>query len=100
MGTAPKMEVDFERPYWESVDGKVREALQTIRAFIDYLDRMKKELCLESARLSSEEAIKFIGPATEVALTGIEHAVNYLALCRTQIQERDLVLTTRFLAGL
>ncbi len=94
------MEVDIDRAYWEGADSKVREFLRTIREFIDHLEKVKRELCLESTRLSSEETIKFIGPATEVALTGIEHAANYLAVCRARIQERDLVITTRYLAGL
>jgi hypothetical protein len=94
------MQVDVERSQWETADSNARKALRAIREFIDYLENMKRELCLESARLSSDETIKFIGPGTEVAVTGIVHAINYLAVCRTRIQETDLVLTTRFLARL
>ncbi len=94
------MQVETERSQWETADSNARKALRAIREFIDYLETMKRELCLESTRLSNDETVKFIGPGTEVAVTGIVHALNYLAVCRSRIQEMDLVLTTRFLAGI
>lgn len=100
MEKAATMEADIERSIWEKADGDVRNALRAIREFIDYLENMKRELCLQSARISSDETVKFIGPGTEVALTGIVHAMDYLAVCRSHIQVKDLVLTTRFLARL
>jgi hypothetical protein len=94
------MQADIEWSQWKTADSNARKALRAIREFIDYLENMKRELCLESTRLSSDETIKFIGPGTEVAVTGIVHALDYLAVCRSRIQETDLVLTTRFLAGI
>lgn len=92
---ASAMEADIERVQWETVDKNAKQALRDIRELIDYLENMKKELCLATTKLSSDESIKYTGPATEVAITGIVHAVNYLALCRARIQETDLVLTNR-----
>lgn len=94
------LEVDFERSYWEGNDRKAKQALRDIREFVDYLEAVKRELCLASARISSDEAIEYIGPSAKVALTGLVHAINYLATCRTMIQEKDLVLTTRALTRL
>ena len=91
------MEADIDRAQWETIDKNAKQALRDIREFIEYLENMKKELVLATTRLSSDESIKYTGPATEVAMAGIVHAVNYLAVCRARIQETDLVLTTRFL---
>ncbi len=89
------LEVDYERAYWEAADNEAKQALHDVRAFIEYLESVKKGVVLASTRLSSDEAIKYIGPSAEVALTGILHAIDYLSVCRAQIQEKDLVLTTR-----
>ena len=94
------MEAGFERAYWKSLDEKARNVLDDIRRFIHYLENVKRELCLASARLSSDEAVEYIGPATEVALAGIGHALDYLAACRCRVQENDLMLTTRALIRL
>lgn len=74
--------------------------MRTIRRFVDYLEKTKRELCLESTRLSNSETDEFIGPSSEIALAGIIHALNFLAVCRNKLQETDLVLTTRALAEL
>jgi hypothetical protein len=89
------LEVDVERAYWDAADNVARQVLHDIKTFIDYLESVKKEVALASTRLSSDEALKYIGPSAEVALTGIIHAVDYLSVCRSQIQETDLVATTR-----
>jgi len=94
------MEADFERSHWEAVDSDTKQALHAIKEFIDYLENAKKELVLASTRLSTEEAVHYIGPSAEVALTGIAHAIDYLSVCRNTIQDNDLVVTTRALARL
>ena len=94
------MEADFETSYYERMDENARLSLRAIRDYIDILEKMKREIVLEATRLSNEETIKHIGPSAEVALTGIDHAINYLAVSRTRIQETDLVQTTRFRARL
>lgn len=92
------MEIVDERSQWTEADASVREALRTISRFVDYLEKTKRELCLESTRLSNDDTAEFIGPSAEIALAGIVHALNYLIVCRNKLQETDLVLTTRALA--
>jgi len=75
-------------------------ALQAIRGLIDHFEGMKRELCLESTRLSSDEAAESLGPGAEVALAGTSHATDYLSLCRTRIMENDLTLAGRVRAKL
>ena len=94
------MEADFEQAYWKAADENVKHALHEIKEFIDFLENAKRELVLASARLSSDEAMGFIGPGAEVAVTGIVHAINYLEVCRSRIKDTDLVTTTRSLASL
>jgi hypothetical protein len=94
------MEADLERIHWQKADSSTREALRSIKEFIDYLESTKKEIVLASTRLSTEEAVHYIGPSAEVALTGIVHAIDYLTVCRNTIQDNDLVVTTRALARL
>jgi hypothetical protein len=94
------LEADFERAHWEKADSSTKQALRSIKEFIDYLENTKKELVLVSTRLSVEEAVHYIGPSAEVALTGIAHAIDYLVVCRSTIQDNDLVVTTRALARL
>ena len=94
------MEADFERAHWQKADSSTKEALRSIKEFIDYLENTKKEIVLASARLSTEEAVRYVGPSAEVALTGIVHAIDYLTVCRNTIQDNDLVVTTRALARL
>lgn len=94
------MAADFERVYWEGVDSSSKLALRAIRDLIDYLEVAKRELCLESTRLSSGEAVLFVGPATEVAVAGLVHAINYLSFCRTQINDADVALAKKFLTRL
>ena len=94
------MEGDIERDYWEAADDEAKQVLHEIREFIDYLENVKKEVALASARMSSDEAVKYISQSAEVAVVGLAHAINYLSVCRAQIQEKDLVLTTRSLAEL
>ena len=94
------MEVDFERAYWNEVDSSSKLTLRAIRDLIDYLEVTKKELCLESMKLSSEDAVKFVGPATEVAVAGLVHAINYLSICRTQINETDVAIAKKVLTKL
>ena len=94
------MEVDVERSYWEDLDVKAKRALQDIREFVDCLETMKRELCLASARISSDETIEYIGPSAEIGVIGLVHAIDYLAACRTLIQEKDLVVTMRALTRL
>lgn len=91
------MEIADERSHWAEADANVREALRTIGRFVDYLEKTKRELCLESTRLSSTHTDEFIGPSSEIALAGIVHALNFLIVCRNKLQETDLVLTTRAL---
>ena len=93
------MEGGSERAYWVRADRAAKQKLQMIREFVDYLEGVKREVVLASARLSSDETSQIIGPSAEVAVAGIVHAINYLAVCRTSIQENDLVLTTRALAS-
>lgn len=90
----------LERVRWEKMDNNAKRALRAIRELIDYLDGVKKELCLESTRLSSEETLEYVGPAAKVAVAGLVHAINFLAVCRTGIQETDLVLAKRSLLEL
>ena len=94
-----RLAVDFERVYWEEVDENSKQELLTIRGFIDYLENIKRELCLKSATLSTG-AIGFLGPATEVAVAGLVHAINYLSICRARIKETDVALAKRYLAPL
>ena len=94
------MEADFERAHWQRADSSTKEALRSIKEFIDYLENTKREILLASARLSTEEAVHYVGPSAEVALTGIVHAIDYLTVCRNTIQDNDLVVTTRALARL
>jgi hypothetical protein len=94
------LEADFERAHWEKADSSTKQSLRSIKEFIDYLEITKRELVLASTRLSTEEAVHYIGPGAEVALTGITHAIDYLAVCRNMIQDNDLVVTTRALARL
>ena len=94
------METDFERAHWEKADSNTKEVLRSIREFIDYLENTKKEIVLASTRLSTEEAVHYVGPSADVALTGIIHAIDYLTVCRNTIQDNDLVVTTRALARL
>ena len=94
------MEADFERAHWQKADSSTKEALRSIKEFIDYLENTKKEIVLASARFSTEEAVHYVGPSAEVALTGVAHAIDYLTVCRNTIQDNDLVVTTRALARL
>ena len=94
------MEADFERAHWQKADSTTKEALRSIKEFIDYLENTKKEIVLASARLSTEEAVHYVSPSAEVALTGLSHAIDYLTVCRNTIQDNDLVVTTRALARL
>lgn len=94
------MAADFERAYWEGVDGRSKLALSAIRDLIDYLEAAKKELCIKSTKLSSGDVVQFVGPATEVAVAGLVHAINFLAFCRTRIKDADVALAKRFLAKL
>jgi hypothetical protein len=89
------LEADTERAYWQTADNEARQALHDIKEFVDYLENLKREVALASTRLSSDQAIKYIGPSAEVAIMGILHAIDYLSVCRAQVQETDLVLTTR-----
>lgn len=89
------MEVDFERAYWEGVDNSSKLALRAIRNLIDYLEVAKRELCLESAKLSNGDALKFVGPATEVAVAGLVHAIKFLSICRTSLKEANVTLAKR-----
>ena len=94
------MEANFERAYWEQADCATKKKLRGIKEFVDYLENVKKEICLASARLSTDESLGVIGPGAEVAVAGIVHAIDYLCVCRGGIQDKDLVLTTRALAAL
>jgi hypothetical protein len=89
------LEANLERDYWKTADGEARQALHEIKEFTRYLENLKREVALASTRLSSDQAIKYIGPSAEVAIAGILHAIDYLSVCRAQVQEKDLVLTTR-----
>lgn len=89
------MEAEIERAFWEAEDNNTRQALRDIKEFVDYLENLKREVAFASTRLSSDQAIKYIGPSAEVAIAGILHAIDYLSVCRAQVQETDLVLTTR-----
>jgi hypothetical protein len=89
------LEADTERAYWKAADVEARQALHDIKEFVDYLENLKREVALASTRLSSDQAVKYIGPSAEVAIAGILHAIDYLSVCRAQVQETDLVLTTR-----
>lgn len=94
------MEIVRERSQLTDADASIRETLRTIRRFVDYLEKTKRELCLESTRLLSSDTDEFIGPSSEIALAGIVHALNFLVVCRNKLQETDLVITTRALAEL
>ena len=94
------MAADLERAYWQGVDQNSRLAIRAIREFIDYLEGMKRELCLQSTKLLIEDAIEFLGPATEVAVAGLVHAIDYLSVCRAKISETDVALAKRFLTKL
>ena len=94
------MAVNFERAYWEGVDNISKLALHAIRDLIDYLEGVKRELCLESTKLSTDDSVEFLGPATEVALVGLVHAIDYLSICRTRINNADVALAKRFLTKL
>lgn len=89
------MEAEFEKAYWDEQDKNARQILTEIRHFIDYLEVVKREVVIASARLSSDEAVRYIGPSAEVAVAGLVHAIDYLLVCRSHIQETDLVATTR-----
>ena len=91
---------DMEQAYWHGVDQNSRLAIRAIREFIDYLEGVKKELCLQSTKLLIEDAVEFLGPATEVAVAGLAHAIDYLSVCRRSISETDVVLAKRFLTNL
>lgn len=94
------MAADFERIYWQGVDKNSKQAIRAIRELIDYLEGAKRELCLESTKLLSEDVVEFLGPATEVAVAGLSHAIDYLSICRTRVNNTDVALAKRFLTKL
>lgn len=94
------MVADLERLYWQGVDKSSKQAIRSIRELIDYLEGVKRELCLESTKRLSEDVVEFLGPATEVAVAGLSHAIDYLSICRARINNTDAALAKRFLTKL
>lgn len=94
------MAVDFEHAYWDEIDKKSKLALHEIRDLIDYLENMKRELCLRSSELSNDETVELLGPATEIAVAGLLHSIDYLSICRTRINETDVTAAKRVLTKL
>lgn len=93
------MATSFERVYWEELDHNSELTIQAIRELISYLEGVKRELCLRSTKLLSDDTVGLLGPATEVAVAGLVHAIDYLSICRARINETDVALAKRFLAN-